>query len=146
MSYFPVDDGFTFHPKAIAAGNEALGMWVRAGAWCKAHVTGGIIPREVARAIGSKRAADRLVAAGLWVETPDAYYFHDWDHQAGNDDAETEKARREKQRARNAERQARHRARNAESNAVSNDPVTATPSPSPSPSPRLLLTFQESVT
>lgn len=133
MSYFPVDDGFTFHPKALAAGNEACGMWVRAGSWCKAYTTGGHIPRDVARTLGSKRTADRLVAAGLWVETPEGYAFHDWADQAGNDEAGIEKERRERERERNRERQRRHRERNADSNPVTNASVTTTPSPSPRP-------------
>jgi hypothetical protein len=133
VSYFPVDDGFAFHPKAIAAGNEACGMWVRAGAWSKANTTGGVVPREIVRVLGSKRAADRLVAVGLWVESPEAYYFHDWTDQAGNDVAGVEKERRDRNRERNRERQRRHRERNADRNGVTNAPVTTTPSPSPRP-------------
>lgn len=29
MPWFRVDDDFALHPKAIAAGNAALGLWVR---------------------------------------------------------------------------------------------------------------------
>lgn len=135
MPYFPVDDDMAFHPKILAAGNEAIGMWTRAGALCKKHATGGFVSTETARALGPKRTADRLVAAGLWVVVEGGYRFHDWEQQAGNSDAETERKRADRARERNAARQAAFRARNAKSNAVTNrtgnPPVTDTPSPSP---------------
>lgn len=133
MPYFPVDDDMPFHPKVLAAGNEAIGMWTRAGALAKKHTTGGFVSTETARTLGPKKLADRLVSAGLWVEAEGGYRFHDWKQQAGNDDAEVERARVEQGRARNAERQRVWRERNAERNGVTNPPVTDTPSPSPSP-------------
>lgn len=33
MPWFRVDDSLDTHPKAIAAGNEAMGLWVRCGAY-----------------------------------------------------------------------------------------------------------------
>ncbi|UGS26359.1 hypothetical protein K8F61_17290 [Microbacterium resistens] len=141
MAYFPVDDDLAFHPKVLAAGNEAMGMWTRAGALCKKHTTGGFVTTETARALGPKKAADRLVAAGLWVPVEGGYQFHDWTAQTGNGTAEEERARKERMLAKNAERQARwrqrQRERDAESNAVTNGAgnSSVTPSPSPSPSP-----------
>lgn len=135
MPYFPVDDDMAFHPKILAAGNEALGMWTRAGALSKKHHTGGFVASETVRALGGKKIAARLVAAGLWVVVDGGYHFHDWKQQAGNDDAHVEKARAEKARERNAKRQAEWRARHAASNGVTNGAdnphVTGTPSPSP---------------
>lgn len=133
MPYFPVDDDMAFHPKILAAGNEAVGMWTRAGALCKKHATGGFISVETARALGPKKVADRLVAAGLWIEVAAdlGYQFHDWKQQAGNDDAAVEKERVESARKRNAERQRRWRERHAQDNGVTNPPVTDSPSPSP---------------
>lgn len=133
MPYFPVDDDMPFHPKVLAAGNEAIGMWTRAGALCKKHTTGGFVSIETARTLGPKKIADRLVSVGLWDEVPASYQFHDWKHQAGNDDAEVERARVDQARERNAERQRAWRERNAKSSGVTNAPVTTTPSPSPSP-------------
>lgn len=136
MPYFPVDDQFAFHPKATAAGNAALGVWVRAGAWCKAHATGGRIPFETAHVIGSKALCRKLVDVGLWHGIPGGYEFHDWEHQAGNFEAEVEKERRDRAREKNRERQARFRnAHNASDNGVINAPVTKSPSPSPIPIP-----------
>lgn len=138
MPYFPVDDQFAFHPKATAAGNAAVGVWTRAGAWCKNHATGGRIPFEAAHAIGSKGLCKKLVAVGLWHDIEGGYEFHDWEHQAGNFDAGTEKERREKERERNRERQRKFResqrnGANGDRNGVTNGGVTDPPSPSPIP-------------
>lgn len=77
MTWFKVDDGFAFHPKAILAGNAALGLWVRAGAWCGANLTDGYIPKTFITTMGAqKRDADKLIASGLWVHakrTQDAH-------------------------------------------------------------------------
>ena len=117
MTWFKVDDGFAFHPKALAAGNSALGLWVRAGAWCAANLTEGALPRHMIGTLGAqKRDARRLVSAGLWCETEDGYQFNSWDHY------QPTKTQVEAQRKANRERQARAREReaNAVSNAVTN--------------------------
>lgn len=131
MPYFPVDDDMPFHPKVLAAGNEAIGLWTRAGALCKKHTTGGFVSAETVRSLGSKRLAERLVTAGLWVAVDGGYRFHDWTKQAGNGTAEEEKAQLERARERNAARQRAFRERHGSGNAVTNAPVTDTPSPSP---------------
>lgn len=138
MAFFPVDDQAAFHPKFIAAGNTAVGVWTRAGSWCKAHTTGGKIPTEVAHSIGPKNLCMRLVAVGLWELVDGGYLFHDWTHVATNDTAEVERARRELSRDANRERQRRYRDRhtttgNGVTNGEDNPPVTDPPSPSPSP-------------
>lgn len=78
MPWFRVDDNLAFHSKVIAAGNAAMGLWVRAGAWSMQQLTDGRIPTHVARSMGTKTEANRLVAAGLWNETSDGYEFHEW--------------------------------------------------------------------
>jgi hypothetical protein len=78
MVWFKVDDGLAFHHKALIAGNAALGLWVRAGAWCGQHETDGHVPSKVAETLGTPAQAARLVKAGLWVETDHGYLFHDW--------------------------------------------------------------------
>ena len=67
MAWFQIDDQLAFHPKVIQAGNAAMGMWVRAGAWSQAHLTGGHIPAEQVKALGGVAVAKKLVAAGLWI-------------------------------------------------------------------------------
>jgi hypothetical protein len=142
MPYFAVDDQITFHPKFIAAGNAAIGVWSRAGAWAKAHTTGGFVSEDVAHALGKKESA-RLVAVGLWVPAEHAKYgvgyaFHDWTHTAGNGTEEEEKTRRDKERERARDRKRAQREREAAeghrgSHAVTPPVVPPTPSPSPIP-------------
>lgn len=140
MPYFPVDDQVAFHPKIMAAGNAAVGLWTRAGSWCKAHTTGGKVPSEIAHVLGRNSEISRLVSVGLWTVIPDGFQFHDWDHQAGNFDADEEKARREAEREKNRIRKRAQRERDrsqghAESHGVTPGGVTGPPSPSPVPSP-----------
>ena len=120
MPWFKVDDGFCFHPKALAAGNSALGLWVRAGSWCGANLTGGALPRHMIGTFGAqKRDAKRLVEAGLWCETEDGYQFNGWNEY------QPTKLQVEGERKAARERQARHREakRHSVSHAVT-EPVT----------------------
>lgn len=80
MTWFKVDDSFAFHPKAMAAGNAALGLWVRAGSWAAQQLTDGRIPSGLLQTLGGKpRDARRLVDVGLWLEVDGGWLFHDWD-------------------------------------------------------------------
>lgn len=78
MSWFKVDDQLAFHAKVIAAGNEALGLWVRAASWSCSQGTDGFIPNEIVNAIASQEFANRLLLAKLWSRVDDGYQFHDW--------------------------------------------------------------------
>lgn len=79
MPWFKVDDRLSLHPKVMAAGNVAMGLWVRAGSWSAAHLTDGFIPATLLASFGAKRShADALVKAGLWQVEPDGYRFRDW--------------------------------------------------------------------
>lgn len=93
MAWFKVDDQLAFHPKAVAAGNAAMGLWVRAGAYASAHLTDGKIAKRMATAMATDMAeVMALVEAGLWTEVEDGYQIHDWDDW--QPDAETERQRR----------------------------------------------------
>lgn len=81
MPWFKVDDTLAFHSKALAAGNSAIGLWVRAGAWSMQTLSDGFIPTHVARQLGSRAEAKRLCDSGLWVEKDDGYLFHEWDQR-----------------------------------------------------------------
>jgi hypothetical protein len=136
VSWFKVDDRLTFHPKVLAAGNEAIGAWVRLGAYCGAHLTDGHLPSSIVLAVCGPDLARRLVAFRFLDELPDgSYAVHDYLEY--NPTAEQVKA----ERAANAERQAKWRSgRNGVTNTVSN----AAPVPSrsrsdpdqPSPDPK----------
>ncbi|MGP5578646.1 hypothetical protein [Corynebacterium flavescens] len=128
MTWFKVDDGFYDHPKVLELDNASIGLWTLAGSYCARHLTDGVITDRQIRAIGgTRRQAEKLVAAGLWSrdEAPasarrsraDAspsvrrYFFNDWsDFQPSrdevtakrNEDAERKRAaraaKRDKQR------------------------------------------------
>lgn len=86
MAWFKVDDGMAFHAKVMAAKNEAVGAWARAGAWSSApaNLTDGFIPFDVAHAIAPARVWKRLIDAkaghehGLADETTGGYQLHDF--------------------------------------------------------------------
>lgn len=79
MAWLKVDDQLAFHPKVMEAGNSAMGLWVRAGAWCAANLTDGQLPANMIGTLGAQRRHARsLVESGLWVETETGYAFHDW--------------------------------------------------------------------
>lgn len=117
MPYFPVDDDFAFHRKAVAAGNAAIGAWTRAGSWCKKEATGGFVPDSMAAAIGTKAEIRRLVEVGLWDKVLGGYIFHDWEDVGNNASGAVEEERREQQRAGWRERQNRKREREREERA-----------------------------
>ena len=105
MPWFHVDDGFHSHPKALATSLSARGLWVTAGSWSSAHLTGGVVPDRVLASLGgSPELAAELVAAGLWKRVRSGYQFHEWNHN-GNPSKEAV----EKERKAAAERQRRHR-------------------------------------
>lgn len=77
MAFFQVDDQLAFHSKAVAAGNAAMGLWVRAGSWSMAQLTEGHVPMEMVRALGTTGQAKRLVEAGLWAPSErGGFQFH----------------------------------------------------------------------
>lgn len=129
MPWFKVDDGFAFHPKAIEAGNAALGLWVRAGAWCGANLTDGALPRHMIGTLGAQaRDARRLVAVGLWVETEKGYQFHEWENmQPTKADVEADRAENRKRQKAFRERQ-RNGVTNGVTDAVTNPATNDTPS------------------
>lgn len=112
MTWFRVDDRLPDHRKARKAGTAAMGLWVLSGAWSSGHLTDGWVPEEVALRYGTKRQAERLVAAGLWFEaTVDGepgWVFHQWtEHQPTREQVQ--------QRRKNAaERQANWRSKREE--------------------------------
>lgn len=95
MPWFQVDDQLGFHPKAVAAGNAAMGLWVRAGSWCALHLTEGAIPASIARSMGTPAQIKRLVQAGLWIPTEEGYAFHQWgDRQLSKEEIEERRRKR----------------------------------------------------
>lgn len=106
MPWFKVDDTLAMHHKTVAAGNAAIGLWVRAGSWSRMSGTDGFIPAAIAKQLGTTGQVQRLVDVGFWDRLPDGYAFHQWDER------QPSKAEMEEERAANARRQAEWRERN----------------------------------
>jgi hypothetical protein len=101
MAWGKVDDKLAFHPKVIEAGNEAMGLWVRAMSYACDHLTDGFISQGIVMALGGSKASERLVAAGLWLPVDGGWMFKDWfDYQPTSDDV---RERREKSNSVRAE-------------------------------------------
>ena len=84
MSWFKVDDSFYDHPKFLDVPNAAVGLWVKAGAWCGKHLTDGIIPESQVKLFkGTKTQILALTSARIWSEERSengakVFRFHDW--------------------------------------------------------------------
>jgi hypothetical protein len=125
MTWFKVDDNLALHTKVLRAGNEAIGMWVRAGSWSAQQLTDGHIPREIVAILGGDKVAARLVAVGLWHETEGGYDFHEWsERQPSRQKVERERAAAQERKAKWKERR-EERTRNAVPDAVPNADGTA---------------------
>jgi hypothetical protein len=96
MSWFRVDDQFHLHPKAQAAGNAALGLWLLLGSYA-AERQRAEIPIRVALTYGTRRQLDRLVEVGLLDRNGTSVMIHD---MIGQREAmsDAERARRYRQR------------------------------------------------
>ena len=102
MSWFKVDDKLHSHPKVLQVPLRAMGLWVKAGAWCSDHLTDGHVPKAILPVLGGNAGDARaLVGAGLWVAHGDGWVFHDWLEQ--NPSRAEVEAEREKNRERMAE-------------------------------------------
>lgn len=139
MTWFKVDDTLALHAKVVAAGNAAMGLWVRAGSWSAQQLSEGFVPDHIAKMLGSRAEIQRLVDAHLWTREEGGYQFWQW----ADDGRQPTKQQVEADRAANRARQkrARDRARsrrdesvvteisngvsNAKRNGVTNAAVTA---------------------
>lgn len=131
MTWFRVDDNLAFHAKVVAAGNAAMGLWVRAGAWSAQQLTDGFVPDHMAAALGTPAQAARLVAVRLWTKGEGGYFFHEW---AGENRQPT-REQVESTRRRAREKKAQQRRNSAGQWAVSPGDSTGTPPGSPEGSP-----------
>jgi hypothetical protein len=78
MPWFKLDDSFHAHPKVEAAGNAAVGLWVRCGSYSAHYLTDGHITHQVARRLGRPVEIDRLLESGLWVLNGAGYWMPDY--------------------------------------------------------------------
>ena len=130
MSWFRVDDKFAFHAKAVRAGNAAIGVWVRLGAWSSDQLTDGKLPGEIAKVIEGPDVGslDRLCDVGLLEREGENFAMHDfldWNPSG----KQVKRQRKELSEARSKAGSKGVAKREA------NRKQTASPSPSPDPIP-----------
>ena len=117
MPWFRLDDTFHSHPKVIAAGNEAVGLYTRCGSYAAQHLTDGFIPEHVALLYGSAELADTLVRTRLWRRARGGWVMPDYLQFNPSHDA-VDKDRQQKAERQKRWREARgRRVTNASSNA-----------------------------
>jgi hypothetical protein len=78
MPWFRLDDNFHQHPKVVAAGNAAVGLWVRCATYSAQYSTEGHIPLRVARNLGRAREMQALIDSRLWVQNGDGFLIPDY--------------------------------------------------------------------
>lgn len=103
MSWVRLDDQMAFHAKIVAAGNEAVGAWVRILALTCAQLSDGRVTQAVALTIAKQKVLEVLVKVRLLDRTEDGYVvhdFHDWNPPAADVKAKREAERKRKEDAR----------------------------------------------
>lgn len=105
MAWARLDDGFYDHPKILALWGEspaAVGLHVRCLAYATKHLTDGVLPEPVVRAMGAdNEMLGALVNAGLWYELEGGQFgLHDFlDWNPSRDEVRERKAKdRERKR------------------------------------------------
>jgi hypothetical protein len=73
-----VDTALRDHPKAVAAGPYAMGVWLAALCYIRDHLTDGFVPREAVPGFfgggdENLKAVAKLVAQGLFLEAPGGF-------------------------------------------------------------------------
>jgi hypothetical protein len=83
VTWVKIDDAALSNPKLLAAGPEAVCLWLGGLAYCNRHHTNGSIPTDALHALypsdkwkkgAQARAAKRLVEVGLWRESADGFW------------------------------------------------------------------------
>lgn len=132
MPWFKVDDALATHDKVLKAGNAAMGLWVRAGAWCAQHLTDGHVPHHAVKLLGNAGQATALVNAGLWLKVGDGYRFHEWnDYQPTREHVEKVREERRKAGQRGGLKSGQNRSK---SEASCSDDASTLSNPRPDPS------------
>lgn len=123
MPWFRLDDSFYSHPKVIAAGNEAVGLFVRCGTYAAQHLTDGFVRQDVALLYGSAELAGTLVRTKLWHRARGGWQIHDYlDYNPSREAVENErKAAAERQKRRREAMPSRRESRR--------DTAVSTPAP-----------------
>lgn len=78
MTWFKVDDKLAFHRKALAAGNAAMGAWVRMGSHAAAQLSDGFLSDSEVKLIGSPKEVAALLRVGFLEVAEHGYLLHDF--------------------------------------------------------------------
>jgi hypothetical protein len=79
VTWFKLDDRFHSHPKVRAAGNAAVGLFVRAGTYAAAYETDGFVDAAVVVEFAERRTqVAALERAGLWIPVAGGHLIHDY--------------------------------------------------------------------
>jgi hypothetical protein len=132
VPWFRLDDSFHSHPKVIAAGNEAIGLYVRSGTYAAEHLTDGFVSKDIALLYGDETLAGALVRVKLWHRARGGWTIHDYlDYNPSREDVERErKQAAERQRRRRDTLMSRRDSR--VSHTTPSRPVKEPPNPPPS--------------
>lgn len=87
--WFKVEASFYSHPKFLALGFAARGLWVTALGYSADRLTDGFVPERLVAAYQLQDAASELVDAGLFDLVEGGWLLHGWDeYQRSRDEVE----------------------------------------------------------
>ena len=111
MTWVKLDDSVTEHPKCVGLSPAAWTLWLHGLTYCSRNLTDGQIPAAMLPRLSGvpnpAKAADELVAAGLWHDVDRGWEVHDYlEHQRSASDVDGDRAaaRKRKQRSRDRQR------------------------------------------
>jgi hypothetical protein len=78
MSWVKIDDRFWGHHKVIAAGNEAVGVWIRACSWTACAEQDGFIPDDAANLIAKRKVWQKLEEVRLVHREETGWRIHNF--------------------------------------------------------------------
>lgn len=126
MPWFKIDDTFAMHEKVMAAGNAAIGLWARAGAWSMQQLTDGFVPDHVLRALGTPKERRTLVEVSLWEETEGGITFRNWSERQPTKEQVEAARQAAAERQRHARERAKSQRESRRDNSVSHGPPDPT--------------------
>lgn len=103
MTWVRIDDGAVHHEKLLAAGPDAVTLWLAGLCYANRHTTDGALARGTLLALypsetltpkRAKAAAARLVELKLWEETPEGWAIRNYERYQREAMSETRDRRR----------------------------------------------------
>jgi hypothetical protein len=107
MTWVKLDDQFPDHPKVVGLSDAGLACWIRGLCYASRHLTDGYIPVAALRGLGTTKAADELLATGLWTDAEDGWQVSNYtEHQRSRADVEADRASAAERARKSRERRA----------------------------------------